>query len=58
MYLVPANPMRFVTACVVSVVCSGVVCPAVTAREAEKRHRGHAGGTKNDTEDVQVHLIE
>ena len=29
---------------------------AVTAREAEEGHRGHASGAKNDAENVEVHL--
>jgi hypothetical protein len=48
-----ADAVRLVTTRVVTVVCS-----AVTARKAEESHCGHTSGSKNNAEDVQVHLIE
>jgi hypothetical protein len=32
-----------------------VMSPAVAARKAEERHRGHAGGTEYQAEDVEIH---
>lgn len=45
------DAMHFVPAGVVTVMAS-----AVAAREPEERHRGHAGGAENHTENVEVHL--
>lgn len=42
--------MHLVAARVVRLVSRGMA-----AREAEERHGGHAGGSKNDAEDVEVH---
>jgi hypothetical protein len=47
----PADAMHLVPACVVAVVSRGV-----TARKAEERHGGHARGSENNTEDVEIHL--
>src|SRR5205085_9298515 len=42
----------------VRLVATGVAAMAstVTAREAQERHRSHAGGTQNHAEYVEVHL--
>jgi hypothetical protein len=46
-----ADPVHLVPAGIV-----GVMSPAVTARKAEECHGGHAGGSENHAEDVEVHL--
>jgi hypothetical protein len=46
-----AGPVHLVPARIV-----GVMSPAVTARKAEECHGGHAGGSENHAEDVEVHL--
>jgi hypothetical protein len=41
-----------------NLVAAGVVAvmsPAVAARKAEERHRGHAGGAEYQAEDVEIH---
>ena len=50
--------MRVRRADAVRLVATGVVAVAstVTAREAQERHRSHAGGTQNHAEYVEVHL--
>ena len=42
----------------VNLVAAGVVAvmsPAMAARKAEERHRGHAGGAEYQAEDVEIH---
>ena len=45
------DPMHLVAAGIVAVVSS-----AMAARKAEDGHGGHAGGSKNHAEDVEIHL--
>jgi hypothetical protein len=45
------DPVHLVAAGIVAVVSS-----AMAARKAEECHGGHAGGSKNHAEDVEVHL--
>jgi hypothetical protein len=46
------DPVHLVAAGIVAVVSS-----AMAARKAEEGHGGHAGGSKNHAEDVEVHLF-
>jgi len=46
-----AGAVQLLTGHVLRMVSSGVA-----ARKPEERHGGHAGGSKNDAEDVEVHL--
>src|ERR1700693_5755372 len=53
-----SNAMRCTGA--MDLVATGVVAvmsPAVAARKAEERHRGHAGGAEYQAEDVEVHFV-
>ena len=45
-----SDAMNLVAARVVA-----VMSPAVAARKAEERHRGHAGGAEYQAEDVEIH---
>ena len=45
------DPVHLVAAGIVAVVSS-----AMAARKAEDGHGGHAGGSKNHAEDVEIHL--
>ena len=45
------DPVHLVAARIVSLVPS-----AMAARKAEEGHGGHAGGSKNHAEDVEIHL--
>ena len=51
--------MRVAWADAVHLVAAGMVTlvpSAMAARKAEEGHGGHAGGSKNHAEDVEVHL--
>ncbi|MDQ6872728.1 MAG: hypothetical protein M3037_12105, partial [Gemmatimonadota bacterium] len=47
----PAHAVHLVPAGVVAVMPCGMA-----AGKTKERHRGHAGGSENDAEDVEVHL--
>ncbi len=48
----PADAVHFVTSCIV-----GVVSSTMAARKTEEGHGGHARGSENHAEDVEVHLF-